>query len=472
MFFDGTVELTSTDHEDAHFVSEVMAAAMRRIGQLAFVQVVTDTCSVMQAAWRNLRTHFPWLTTTCCGTHVLALELKDLAKIPAVAAVIAKVQVVLSLFWGRKRWPRRRLRETIAANHGGKEFGLYRAKQTRFAGKFREMSRMLRCKADLQQVVVSSDYAKQKFTQRGTSADGDDQLDPAIGTKVKAIVLDEDGFWRPMTEILYIAMPLIKLLRLLDGNKPAIGKIYDRMFTIGQRLQQMSNTISWAPAMSKIHSERWEYLHSPFHAAAYALDPEFLATVGELDEACQDGVLLVIERMCLRDVIALAPDVDHAILTITSDSPQVVQRVAQAEGEFAKYQRREGPFSRPAVLLNAKKMEPAAWWSTYGRHLPLLATIASRVLAQPGAASWAERNWSIYGQIKSANKSRMQHRTADKLVYCHETLYLQNKLQSAGWQPDVVAHETDEESASEASDEEKDLTDEIFSPDTLALLMQ
>ena len=332
---------------------------------------------------------------------------------------------------------------------------------------------MLRCKADLQQVVVSADYAKQKFAQSGAPADGDEQLDPAIGTKVKTIVLDEDGFWKPMTEILYIAMPLIKLLRLLDGNKPAIGKIYDRMFQIGKRLGRMKGTISWAAAMSEIHTDRWEYLHSPFHAAAYALDPEYLETVGELDEACQQGVLIVIERMCLRDAIKLAGgDEENAILTITAKSPEVVQRVAQAELEFAKYQRREGTFSREAVLLNAKTMEPAAWWSTYGRHLPLLSSIASRVLAQPGAGSWAERNWSVYGQIKTANKSRMQHRTADKLVYCKETLYLEDKLQDAGWKPDVVAHETDEDSASDAADEEKDLAEEIFSPDTLALLMQ
>ena len=57
-----------------------------------------------------------------------------MAKVPEVSSIIAKVSLVLSLFWGRKRWPRKRLRETIAANHSGRQFGLYRAKQTRFAG--------------------------------------------------------------------------------------------------------------------------------------------------------------------------------------------------------------------------------------------------------------------------------------------------------------------------------------------------
>ena len=78
-------------------------------------------------------TAFPWLTASGCGTHVLSLELKDLAKLPEVAAIITKMGVILSLFWGRKRWPRRKLREVIETNHGRK-FGLYRAKVTRFAG--------------------------------------------------------------------------------------------------------------------------------------------------------------------------------------------------------------------------------------------------------------------------------------------------------------------------------------------------
>ena len=76
------------------------------------------------------------------------------------------------------------------------------------------------------------------------------------------------------------------------------------------------------------------------------------------------------------------------------------------------------------------------------------------------------------GQIKTANKSRMQHRTADKLVYCHETLHLQSEVQSAGWQAPVVEHESDTDSDEEASDTEKDLTDIVFSEGTLALLMQ
>ena len=81
---------------------------------------------------------------------------------------------------------------------------------------------------------------------------------------------------------------------------------------------------------------------------------------------------------------------------ITENDDAVIARIAQVEREFAIYQRRDGVFTEASVLVNARTMEPAAWWSTYCRHLPLLSAYASRILAQPGAASCAERNWSIY----------------------------------------------------------------------------
>ena len=185
-----------------------------------------------QAAWKIIRNEFPWVTTTCCGTHVLSLELKDMAKLPQVAAIIEKVQLVLKLFWGRKRWPRRRLREAIY-KRTGLCFGLYRAKVTRFAGKFREMQRLLRVKEDLQGIVVTAEYARQKFSTRGRREedlqDGE-VLDRDIGSTVRAILLDEEAFWKPLTVILHVAMPLIKLLRGLDRNQPMMGKLYMRIF--------------------------------------------------------------------------------------------------------------------------------------------------------------------------------------------------------------------------------------------------
>ena len=87
--------------------------------------------------------------------------------------------------------------------------------------------------------------------------------------------------------------------------------------------------------------------------------------------------------------------------------------------------------------------------------MPLLASVALRVLAQPVCSSAAERNWSVYGQIKNETTSRMGHEVAYKRVYCHEGLHLKEKLQSASYEQAAVAWDTD--SDSEGKDAEADL---------------
>ena len=77
------------------FIDEI-----RKVGPLTIVQVVTDTCAVMKAAWKKVEVAFPWITCTCCAPHVLILLLHDIAKIGEVAQVLSKARKVLNRFSG------------------------------------------------------------------------------------------------------------------------------------------------------------------------------------------------------------------------------------------------------------------------------------------------------------------------------------------------------------------------------------
>ena len=88
----------------------------------------------------------------------------------------------------------------------------------------------------------------------------------------------------------------------------------------------------------------------------------------------------------------------------------------------------------------------------YGKHLPLLSSVARRVLAQPVCASAAERNWSVYGQVKTRERGRMGHAVGDKLGYCHEAFHLKQKLQKASYKQKSLKWDSD--SDSDESDEE------------------
>eukprot|EP00966_Prymnesium_polylepis_P145487 3360100-Prymnesium_polylepis.1 len=175
----------------------------------------------------------------------------------------------------------------------------------------------------------------------------------------------------------------------------------------------------------------------------------------DTDEATQNGLLNVIEKICLRDVLDEAHDKAEARRSITMDSELVQKRVEKTMEQLATYQQKEGIFTKLYVMNSAKSMAPATWWATYAKHLPLIASVARRVLAQPCCASAAERNWSVYGKIKTAERSRIKHETGDKLVYCHEALHLKEKLQDAGYKQKTEKWDSD--SDSDASDDEEDL---------------
>ena len=49
-------------------------------------------------------------------------------------------------------------------------------------------------------------------------------------------------------------------------------------------------------------------------------------------------------------------------------------------------------------------------------------------------------------QIHSQIHRYKVYKTADKLVYCHEAMHVQLRMQDAGWSADVERHESDEDS--------------------------
>ena len=69
--------------------------------------------------------------------------------------------------------------------------------------------------------------------------------------------------------------------------------------------------------------------------------------------------------------------------------------------------------------------------------------MATTVLTQVVSASAAERNWSIYDQVKTKERSQMGHSKGDKLVYCKQALALKDKLQTASYKAKVEKWDSD-----------------------------
>eukprot|EP00966_Prymnesium_polylepis_P161830 3740519-Prymnesium_polylepis.1 len=91
---------------------------------------------------------------------------------------------------------------------------------------------------------------------------------------------------------------------------------------------------------NKNRASRWEYLHSFFHGAGYAFDPEFIENTHDWDAAVSNGVMVmeVMERLCLRDcMIENTEKHDDPQTALTTTSAVVVEKVAACELELSKY---------------------------------------------------------------------------------------------------------------------------------------
>ena len=77
-------------------------------------------------------------------------------------------------------------------------------------------------------------WRKTKEEEEEQDDDSDDDVDSGEDV-VKKLILD-DRFWQNIVDALRVMTPIVKLLRLCDGDLPDIGKINDRMFMIGEKI--------------------------------------------------------------------------------------------------------------------------------------------------------------------------------------------------------------------------------------------
>ena len=70
--------------------------------------------------------------------------------------------------------------------------------------------------------------------------------------------------------------------------------------------------------------------------------------------------------------------------------------------------------------------------------------------------SQPDSNLLTYLVTRGTESTRMAHKTADKLVFCHEAMHVQLRLQDAGWSADVERHQSDEDSDDSEKEQDED----------------
>eukprot|EP00253_Pinus_taeda_P028702 PITA_28702 len=227
------------------------------------------------------------------------------------------------------------------------------------------------------------------------------------GKELKRKVYDET-FWRKAAEIVKLAEPLVKVLRFVDGERLAMGFIYEAMDQAKEHIKAVykDRVAKYGPIWAII-DERWNnQLHRPIHAAGYFLNPRYhykAKESGALRGEVRDGL---IDRM----------------IPLESDQLEIHRQATT-------FNNASGTFGKNLAKIAREADEPAQWWEAFGGHVPELQRFTIRILSQTCSATGCERNWSVFERIHTKKRNRLDQKRLNDLVYVQYNLRLrQNHL--------------------------------------------
>eukprot|EP00253_Pinus_taeda_P017800 PITA_17800 len=208
-------------------------------------------------------------------------------------------------------------------------------------------------------------------------------------TKKKAF---DNYFWKRSVELVKITEPLVKVLRMVDGEKLAMRYIYEAMDQAKEQIQAAyEEKLAKYGRIWEIIDNGWNnQLHRLIHATGYFWNSKYhyKDQLGDLhDGEVRAGLIDCLERMVPTHVDQLEI---HRQLTVFT----------MAGGTYGK---------------NLAKMardvdQPARWWESFSGQCPQLQRFAIKVLSQTCNASGCERNWSVFECIHTKKRNCLEQK--------------------------------------------------------------
>jgi len=195
--------------KDASLLCELLSGFIEEIGLPNVVQIITDNAINYVAAGKMLMERHRLLFWTPCAAHCIDLMLEDIAKLSFVKEVIDRAKSIPKFIYNHAFILNLMRRCT-------KNKELQRSAITRFATNFITLQSLLKCQFELKQMFVYDEWRDCRYSRR---EDG----------KAIARLVYLDSFWEGMEEVCSISEPLVKVLRLVDGDKPTMPYLYEAM---------------------------------------------------------------------------------------------------------------------------------------------------------------------------------------------------------------------------------------------------
>ncbi|XP_061357877.1 uncharacterized protein LOC133302144 [Gastrolobium bilobum] len=385
----GTLFLKSVDvsgrEDDSTYLFELLESVVLELGVENVVQVITDTSASYVCAGRLLMARYSSLFWSPCAAYCIDKMLEDIGGQDWVSTVLEEAKTITHYIYSHA-WILNITRKFT----GGKE--LIRPKITRFITNFLSLRSIVLHEDSLKHMFSHSEWLSSIYSRRPDAQ------------AIKSL-LYSDRFWKYAHEAVNVSEPLVKFLRMVDGDMPAIGYIYEGIERAKDVIKAYYKGIEekYMPIWDII-DRRWNMqLHSSLHAAAAFLNPSIYYNPNyKKDLRMRNG---------FQEAMLKIATTDKEKVEITKELPIYINAQGAMGTDFA--------------VLGRTLNTPGDWWASYGYEIPTLQKAAVQILTQPCSSLWYRWNWSTFESLHNKKRNRVELEKFSDLVFVHCNLWLQ-----------------------------------------------
>ncbi|XP_019055867.1 PREDICTED: uncharacterized protein LOC104612635 [Nelumbo nucifera] len=394
--------------DDADALLSVLDEIIEEVGAENVVQVIAHTTSgCMETLGKQFMEKHRTIFWSVCASHCIDLMLEKIGMMDSIKRVLDRAKAITKFIYGHST-----VFELMKKHTSGED--LLKPSRYKSAMQFLTLENIVSKRENLRNMFASSAWNTSVWA---SSTEG----------KCVADLVGEPSFWSGAQMVLKAAIPLVRVLCLINGrdHRPQMGYIYETMDQMKETIKTefKDKKTKYLPFWGLIDDIWDNFLHSPLHSAGYFLNPSLFYSSDFLADAeVASGLLCCIVRMVkdrqVQDLISLQLD---------------------------EYRAANGSFGHGSAIDQRTRMPPAQWWASYGGHCPDLQRFAIRILSQTccGASRYAlQRNLSE--QLHANGRNCIEHKRLNDLTFVHYNLRLQHfSLDMIGNGSNIVQEEID-----------------------------
>ncbi|GLJ22064.1 hypothetical protein SUGI_0413480 [Cryptomeria japonica] len=144
----------------------------------------------------------------------------------------------------------------------------------------------------------------------------------AKGKNIEQIILSSN-FWESGAKVLNICGPIVDVLRMVDGDTPCLGMLYESMDRCKESIQRALNNVEaeYMEIWETVDS-RWKMMHTPLHAAACYLEPKLFHIDRQADPEIMPGFYEAISRSANDSTSSSQQQISEGMVTGVADEPE------------------------------------------------------------------------------------------------------------------------------------------------------